>query len=633
MLATAMVENIAEIALATDHNGRIVYANPAGCSGLGYSGEELTRESVENLFHLSGTDRKAFRECTAEGRSGSFVASALRKDGSKFPVQLSVSPIRTDATVRGMVVVAVDVSERDQARNALRASQQMLQLILDAIPVRVFWKDRQSRYLGCNRHFAKDAGLSSPEDIIGKDDFELSWSEQANLYRADDQRVMESGTPKVNYEEPQSWPDGTRLWLRTSKVPLRDLQGRVMGVLGTYEDITERKRVEDEKRGLEEKVLQAQKLESLGILAGGVAHDFNNLLMGILGHADLLLSDLPPESPLSEGLGQIAKSAMRAAEITKGLLAYSGKGRFVVEPLCLTKVVDEMSHLLGVSVAKKAFLKYELEEDLPAVEGDVSQMRQVVMNLVTNASDAIRSREGEIRIATGTLSCDEAYLRNSFLDLDLPAGEYVYLEISDNGCGMNDETRTKIFDPFFSTKFTGRGLGLAAVLGIVRGHGGAIRLDSEPEKGSTFRVLFPVCRTRITPDRKTARAEAKTFAGVTVLAVDDEDVVRSVAKTMLERSGFNVLTARDGEEAVKIFREHRSEIKTVVLDVTMPRMNGEETFRELRRIDGGVQVILTSGYDQREAVGRFMEEGLAGFIQKPYQSKALIAKIKEILAT
>ncbi len=629
-----MVESIAEIALATNLDGRVIYVNPATCSALGYGDEELLNESVEDLFDLSPEDRDRLRQCSADGGSGSFEASAVRRDGSRFPVQLSFAPMREGDAVSGMVAVAVDVSEREQARDALRESQQMLQLILDSIPVRVFWKNRESRYLGCNRCCAGDAGLGSPEEIIGRTDFDLVWCAHAEAYRADDRVVMESGIAKISYEEPQTWSDGTDLWVRTSKVPLCDLTGNVIGVLGTYENITEQRDADEQRRRLEEKVLQAQKLESLGVLAGGVAHDFNNLLMGILGHADLLLADLPEESPYRESIRQIERSAVRAAEITKGLLAYSGKGRFVVESVSLSRIIEEMSRLLSVSVSKKAVLTYDLDPDLPPIEADTSQVRQVILNLVTNASDAIRHREGRIRISAGTLSLSEADLGESFLDPGLPAGDYVYLEVSDDGCGMNEDMQKKIFDPFFSTKFTGRGLGLAAVHGIVRGHGGAIQVTSKPGKGSTFRVLIPAAGERPSVCRERApAASGPKPPRVTVLAVDDEEVVRYVAKTMLERSGFNVLTARDGEEAVNVFREHSDEIRAVVLDMTMPRMDGEETFRELKRINNDVRVILSSGYDQKEAVGRFTDQGLAGFIQKPYHSDALIAKIREVLAS
>ena len=258
-----------------------------------------------------------------------------------------------------------------------------------------------------------------------------------------------------------------------------------------FHDLTEQLRAEEEKRKLEEQVRQAQKMESLGVLAGGIAHDFNNILMAVLGHAELALAEISPMSPARRSISEIATAAHRAAELCRQMLAYAGKASVVLERVDLRSLVEEMAHLLKTAISKKAILNLNLEKGLPPIKADPSQIRQIVMNLIINASEAIGDRSGVITVAVGATRCDEEYLRKTELREDLVPGLYMHLEVTDTGHGMDAETRTRIFEPFFSTKFTGRGLGLAAVLGIVRSHKGALKVYSEPGKGTTFKVLFP----------------------------------------------------------------------------------------------------------------------------------------------
>lgn len=393
-----------------------------------------------------------------------------------------------------------------------------------------------------------------------------------------------------------------------------------------------RVRAEEEQTLFQAQVQHAQKLESLGVLAGGIAHDFNNLLMSILGNANLAEMDLPAKSPARESLDQIEKAAERASELTNQLLAYSGKGKFVNQRINLNQLVEEMGHLLKVSISKKAHLQHRFASTLPTIEADPAQIRQIVMNLITNASEALGGQSGIITIATGALECDQAYLQDTYLAKDLPEGPYVYLEVTDTGCGMDKLTQGKIFDPFFTTKFTGRGLGLAAVIGIVRGHRGAIRVYSEPGQGTTFKVLLPACdqpgeRSRIQePPSGDWKGE-----GV-VLVVDDEESIRQLTERLLKRFGLQVLTAEDGLQAVDVFRAHADEIDVILLDMMMPRMDGQETFQQIRKIKSDAQVILSSGYSEGEATTRFAGSGLAGFIQKPYRPIDLIAKLQNLLA-
>jgi PAS domain S-box-containing protein len=401
---------------------------------------------------------------------------------------------------------------------------------------------------------------------------------------------------------------------------------------GLIQDLTDLKRAESDRRRLEQQVMQAQKLESLGVLAGGIAHDFNNLLTSILGNADLALSDLHSTSPVRTYLEDIETVSRRAADLCRQMLAYSGKGRFVIQSISLNLLVNEMVHLLSVSISKKAIIKYDLHDDLPPILADATQVRQVVMNLITNASEAIGNRSGFITLASGAMDCDDKYLSTVVGDcgLHLP-GQYVYLEVADTGIGMDRDTIERIFDPFFTTKFTGRGLGLAAVLGIVRGHKGALKVTSEKGKGTKFRVLFPAHREPThPPEEKSVQADAWKGQGL-VLLVDDEETIRSMGRHLLERAGFEVVTANDGREAIERFESHKDEIVLVILDMMMPHVDGEACYRELRSIDPHVKIIMTSGYNEQDVVSRFEGSALAGFVQKPYKSGDLLPVIQTAL--
>ena len=434
--------------------------------------------------------------------------------------------------------------------------------------------------------------------------------------------------------------DGETLWAEMDTILVEPADEGPPRLRTIISDIGERQRMEEENRALERRLLHAQKLESLGVLAGGIAHDFNNLLTAVVGNADLALDKLSPMSPARGHVLDIEMAAKRAADLANQMLAYSGRGRFVIAPIDTGELVAEMAHLLEASVSKKAVLTCDTVEGLPTFEGDATQIRQVIMNLITNASEAIGDNDGSIVLSTGLMTCDRAYLDDvaevlrPSLGTPLAEGQYVFLEVADTGCGMDNETIEKAFDPFFTTKFTGRGLGMSAVLGIVRGHKGALKIHSEVAKGTTCRVLFPAMaptEKAIVASRKT-QAEATGWRGAgTILVADDEQAVLSVVRRMLEHMGFSVLTAPDGRRALEVFREHAEEIACVLLDLTMPHMDGTESFREMHRLHPGVKVILCSGYQEQDAIQRFDSEGLAGFIKKPFKVTELRSQLRQIM--
>jgi signal transduction histidine kinase/CheY-like chemotaxis protein len=377
-----------------------------------------------------------------------------------------------------------------------------------------------------------------------------------------------------------------------------------------------RERTIEERRKIDEKVQQAQKLESLAVLAGGVAHDFNNLLTSMLGYTELALFDLPPESPARASIEQTRRAALRAADLARQMLAYAGRGRLELHAIDLNTLVEEMGHLMKVAIARHVSLRFNLSAGLPPIEADPTQLRQVIMNLIINASEAIGSRSGIISITTGTIYADRDYLTDALIDEQLSEGWYVYLEVADTGAGMTDEVKARIFDPFYTTKFTGRGLGLAAALGIVRSHRGAIRVYSEVGRGTTFKILLPSTERQ----RMQARAVhdgADELSGL-VLIVDDDSDVRSVMRRMLLDRGFSVLPAADGREALATIRTHADSLALIFLDLTMPHLDGVATYQEIQRMAPHVPVILCSGHSEAEALDRFAGRGLAGYLQKPF---------------
>src|SRR5581483_2024724 len=355
--------------------------------------------------------------------------------------------------------------------------------VVDNIPYMIFVKDAQDlRFVRVNKTGEELLGQSTTS-LLGKNDYDFFPEDEARFFEMKDREALTGGKIVDIPEEPIDTPQGRR-YLRTKKIPVADGDGQPKYLLGISEDITERKLEEERQRAFERKLQETQKLESLGVLAGGIAHDFNNLLVSILGNVGLVLVDLESDSPVREPVEQIKIAAQRAADLSRQMLAYSGKGRFVMQRINLNSVITEITQLLQVSISKNASLKFNLAPNLPPIEGDVTQIRQVLMNLIVNASDAIGDKQGIISLTTGTVQADHDYLAGSFMAPDLPEGQYAYVQVTDDGSGMDKETQQKIFDPFFTTKFTGRGLGLAAVLGIVRGHNGAIKVYSEPGQGS-----------------------------------------------------------------------------------------------------------------------------------------------------
>jgi PAS domain S-box-containing protein len=746
----SLFENAVLGAYQSSPEGEILLANPALCRMLGYESlEELRHHNLEREGFHPGYSRAAFQKGLEEkGFIVGLEAAWHRRDGATIFVRESAKAIcDSSGKVLYYEGTVEDVTERKRAEEELRESRQLLKLVLDSIPVRVFWKDRDLNYLGCNRPFAFDAGLSSPDAIIGKNDFQMGWAEQAEIYRADDRRVIESGTPKVNYEEPQTTPEGLNIWLRTSKVPMVDATGQIRGVLGTYEDITERKRAEEALRKSEERYrryfeqnlagycvtnvegeflicnpaflamfgfrsmdeaaqvnvnslypskeareefldmlrtkkhadlhemerrrpdgspihivenavgvfdeqgrlteihsylmddtkrwkieqqfIQAQKMEAVGRLTAGIAHDFNNMLSVISGFSDLLLEQTGREDSRHRSIEQIRKAGNRAAALTRQLLAFSRQQVLEPKVVDLNEVVSGSANLISRVIGEDISLNVVLSPSPCAVKVDMTQIEQVIMNLVVNARDAMPN-VGQLTIETKRVTLDEEYAARHH---PMTPGAYAMLTVSDTGTGMDAATRARIFEPFFTTKELGKGtgLGLATVYGIVKQSGGHIWVYSELGLGTTFKVYLPLLE-------KAARAEearepfpqAKLWTE-TILVVEDEAPVREVIRQMLNEVGYTVLEAGGPEEARKIVEMQEKPIALLLTDVVLPGANGRLLADELVALRPVMKVLYMSGYTDDMVIHRGgLHPGLA-FIQKPFSREALTTKIREIL--
>jgi len=554
---------------------------------------------------------------------------ALDLPGGRRWFELSVSRRgEAGAEDRSFVALARDVTLQHVAEDALRASEAMNRLLVEGAGAGIGFFDPSGTILHVNAIGAALAG-GAPAEFIGRSVYGMQAAFDAAVFARRLEEVVQSGAPR-EFED-QVRLSGSRRWFLSKWQPLRDRDDRLTGVQVIALDITARRQAEQQERGLAEKLQQTQKLESLGVLAGGIAHDFNNLLSGILGNADLALLELAPGAAARHPLEQVLAGARRAADLTRQMLAYSGRGRFVVETVELPLLVREMGSLLEVSISKKNVLRYEFAPDVPAVDADVSQVRQVVMNLILNAAEAIGDMSGVIAVRIGAADCDAKELGAYVLGETLPAGAYVYVEVADTGAGMTAEVRSRIFEPFFSTKFAGRGLGLAAVLGIVRGHRGALRIESQPGRGTTFRVLLPA-------SPHSARADARRISDPHVwrgtgalLVVDDEETVLATSRRMLQRMGFEVLAAGGGRRALQLLEEHGGQVRAVLLDLTMPDMDGEQTCTELRRHWPDVPVIVSSGYTEHEVLPRFAAHTRITFVQKPYGYDTLAEAVRAVL--
>ncbi len=594
-------------------------------------GVEATLDLALSRFPKSEADRYVtmMTHALESGEPYELESETVMPSGRLVSVRLA-GEIDRDGNGRQVSVhgTIADLTAQRAQERALRESEERFRTLWEASPIGIRLADVNGRSLYANPR------LLEMFDCTWEEFRSERWRER--IHPDDRERVAREGRDsvvnvrdkRVDYRVVR--PDGRVRYVRATIAIIRAPDGSFGGHVGALEDLTEETETRQEKERLEQQMHQAQKLESLGVLAGGIAHDFNNLLVGVLTNATIALMDLAPDSPAYDTVRDIERAAQRAADLTRQLLAYSGKGRFIIEPLSLSELAVEMTQLLRTVVSKRASLHLDLQHELPLVRGDSTQLRQVVMNLITNASDSLGEGEGQILLRTRLVEVGDGPPGPMVFGGPLHQGAHVVLEVADTGAGMDEETVRKIFDPFFTTKFTGRGLGLAATIGIVRGHDGAVAVSSTPGHGTTFSLYFPVTTAA---RRATTSSPATEIAGHgSILVVDDDDGVRAVARSLLQRQGFEVLSATNGREALEVYAEHREQIRAVLLDLTMPVMGGEEALRRLRAADPLVRVVLMSGYSDMDVEGTFAGAGLSGFLQKPFRADDVYRALAVALA-
>ncbi|HVP39402.1 MAG TPA: PAS domain S-box protein [Candidatus Saccharimonadales bacterium] len=545
----------------------------------------------------------------------------------------------TELASPAAVAVAQDrleraVGERERVEEALRESEALFRSQFELGNIGIAITSPDKGWLRVNRRLCEMFGYTEAELR------QLTWAQMTHRedLAADValfNRVLAGEIEAYELDKRFLRKDGSIIATHLTVSCFRNQDRSVRFFIASFQDVTESQNAQKERLELERRLLHAQKLESLGVLAGGIAHDFNNLLMAIVGNLDLALLRMPGVSKAHQPIERAIQATHRAGDLTRQMLAYSGKGRFAVSRFDLSDLVRENAELFRTAIARTVTLELSLASEPATVEADPGQVQQVIMNLITNASEALADQAGRITLRTGVLPCDEEFLRRSRLEERPEPGRFAYIEVADTGCGMNEETQQRFFDPFFTTKFTGRGLGMSAVLGIVRGHQGAILVESAEGRGTTIRVLFPESEATARPPAlepvPAVPAPGKGRGSRAILVVDDEEAVRSICLDFVEHLGYRGLGAADGTEALSVFEREAGDIACVLLDLTMPRMDGLSAFRELKRRRPEVRVILSSGYTEQDAMQRFAGEGLAGFIQKPYRLQDLRDRILHVL--
>ena len=621
-LLRAVTEGTPDAVYLKDRAGRYLMMNPAGAACVGKTVADVLGRRDRDLFDAATTARiEADDRLVLEtGRTSTYEAPVTAAGVTRVYFTTKSPYLDRDGRVAGVIGVSRDITDRTRAEAALREREGLLRSVIDHIPCGVFWKDRDSRYLGCNAQFLRDHGLSSPDRVVGRaDPAPCVTPAEAAFYRDCDRRVMETGEPLLNIEEMQTRPGGVAALL-TSKVPLRDGDGAVVGVVGIYQDLTERK-------ALEERFRQAQKMEAVGRLAGGVAHDFNNLLTVINGYADMVLAGLPAGDPFRPPLEEIRRAGDRAADLTRQLLAFGRKQMLRQKVIDLTGFVAELGRMLERVIGEDIELVTRAGPGLTWVRADPGQLGQVLMNLAVNARDAMPTG-GRLTIETRAVTLDRGAGAGGEA---VAPGPYVVLTVADTGCGIPPDVLPHVFEPFFTTKGVGEGtgLGLATVYGVVKQSDGHVEVESAVGRGTTFRVYLPAAPA---PPPDPGRPAAPPPRGTeTILIVEDEDGVRGLAELTLTRLGYTVLTAAGGAEAVAAAARAGRPVDLLVCDVVMPGPGGRAVTERLLAGNPGLRVLFMSGHTDDAVVRHGVARDRVHFLQKPFAPSALAAKVREIL--
>jgi len=634
-----LVEAAPDAIMTVDPDGRILSVNAAMARRLDRPSESLIGMRLSDLMPEESVCRRLgwIRQAMETGEPVTARDRGSVAGHEETWYEAIHAPVRdAEGNVRHVLVVSRDVTEQVRATEALRRSDERYAMATAAGKVAVWDIDTETDRLYDSPSLAEMLGYSPGE-------VPCDWRELERLRHPDDRlrvaeiskSIADGQTTEFVIEQRLLHKDGQYRSILSRGSAVRDDEGRLTRVIGTNTDITEQKRAEEERSAMAARLQQAQRLESLGVLAGGVAHDFSNLLTGLLGNLSLARRRLHQASPAQPYLQRAESAASQAAELAESMLAYSGQGLIELAPVDLAELLTDTVDMAATALPEGVTLVPELPADLPPIQGEAAQLRAVVQNLIRNAAEAIGETTGTITVGADVIAADRPRLAQTYVDDDLPEGRYLCLRVSDTGSGMDAQVLARVFDPFFSTKSYGRGLGLPSSLGVVRAHRGAIQVHSEPGRGATFEVLLPIAPEAVGAPELGAPPPSPPDDPCTgaVLLAEDEALVRAVAAAALEEAGFTVLQAADGSEALHLFQEHPDEIRAVLLDLAMPHADGMKVLGEVRRQRPGLPVIVASAYNGDDAVARLRESGPARFIRKPYRPEELVAGLREILST
>jgi PAS domain S-box-containing protein len=631
----SILESIEDGYYEIDVTGNFTFVNDSFCQMGGYSKGEVLGMNSRRFMDQENIQKvtKVFDEVLTTGKpTRGFNCEVLDKHGNKRYVEVSIS-LRKDSKGQpiGWRGIMSDVTDRKHAEEALRASEEKYRVIAENA-ADVVWEtglDGNIKFLSPSFEsltgYSVEEGMSmNVRDMITPDALNRNRDFLRESLRSDRERRGKYYRPAI-LELEHYRKDGSTFWSEVSIKFVRDNEGNPVGITGVARDISDRKRMEEEKQTLEAQLQYAQRIESLGTLAGGLAHNFNNLLMAIIGNASVMLLDVDLNHPHYRNLKSIEKQVLNGSKLTRQLLGYAREGRYEVKPINLNQLVKETADTFGTT-RKEIIVHQEFAENLYKIEVDQGQIEQVLLNLYVNAADAMPGG-GDLSIKTVNVT-----------DKDMRAkpyapkpGNYVLLTVRDTGLGMDKKTMRRIFDPFFTTKglAQGTGLGLASTYGIIKGHGGYIDVSSKKRKGTTFEIYLPATKNEAEEEKEPSGEFVE--GRDTVLLVDDEELVLDASEQMLRRLGYEVLVAGSGQEALALYAKNHAKIDMVLLDMVMPGMGGGETYDRMRKIDPTVKVLLSSGYSIDGEATEILERGCDGFIQKPFDLSALSQEIREIL--
>jgi len=623
----AIVENSDDAIISETLNGIITSWNPAAAKMFGYTASEIIGQPLQVLIPPDRPNEESeILAGLAKGEPVWHVETVrIRKDGQRLDVSTTISPIKdSDGKIIGVSKIVRDITKRKQAEDILAYERDLLRTLLDNSPDHIYFKDTQSRFIKSSNAQARQFGVDSPDELVGKTDFDFFAEAHARPAFEDEQEIIRTGQPMIGKVESELWQDGRpESWTLTTKMPFRDKDGKMIGTFGISKNITALKQVEAQ-------LFQSQKMETVGKLAGGIAHEFNSILTAIIGQSEGLLSDLPRESPLTKNATEISKAASRAAALTRQLLAYGRKQILQPKILDLNSALSGMENTLRHLMGLETDVRLVLASGLKAVKVDAGQIEQVIMNMAINARD-VMPKGGKLTLETANVSFDQESVVHY---PELKPGDYVMLAITDTGTGMSAEVRSRVFEPFFSTKGIGQGtgLGLSTCYGIIKQSDGHISVYSEVARGAVFKIYLPQVEQQTKLPIQRLDSPNLPRGTEAILLVEDDPALREMSATLLGRLGYKVLSAADGIEALSLKQQSNiGRIDLLFTDIVMPHMSGKELSERVLALDPNTKILFASAYTENAIVHQgVLDKGVA-LLQKPFTPSALAHKLREVL--